>query len=197
MFQGPRADRDCPPCWRRVRRSATAPRETGARPERVRARRPGATPLAQTPKGGRGRARAGRGGAPGSAGRSAQITRDAAAALHVETPDAHQLASQAIASRANASLNYRAIASNKMRRFARRVAGRSAAWRWRRATRLLLTRSGPRQAGALSGGPARRRGILARDASNPYAIRTSLPWPPQRPHRRLTRLRRSAALTAL
>ncbi|MDD5303816.1 MAG: protein kinase [Elusimicrobia bacterium] len=112
--------------------------------------------------------------APGSAERSAAITRDAAAALRVKDyPTAHQLASQAIVlNAANAqALNFRAIASNRMHRYNDAAADASAALALAPGNGAALqTRSWAfAKQGNYQEALKDAEATLARDPSNPYA----------------------------
>jgi tetratricopeptide (TPR) repeat protein/tRNA A-37 threonylcarbamoyl transferase component Bud32 len=112
--------------------------------------------------------------APGSAERSASITRDAAAALRVKDyQTAHQLASQAIVLNAtNAqALNFRAIASNRMHRYNDAVTDASAALALAPGNApALQTRSWAfAKQGNYQEALKDAEETLTRDPSNPYA----------------------------
>ncbi len=112
--------------------------------------------------------------APGSAERSASITKDAAAALRVKDyPTAHQLASHAIElNAANAqALNFRAIASNRMHRYNDAVTDASAALALAPGNApALQTRSWAfAKQGLFQEALRDAEDTLARDPSNPYA----------------------------
>jgi tetratricopeptide (TPR) repeat protein/tRNA A-37 threonylcarbamoyl transferase component Bud32 len=111
---------------------------------------------------------------PGSAERSASITRDAAAALRVKDyPTAHDLASQAIVlNAANAqALNFRAIASNRMRRYSDAVTDASAALALAPGNApALQTRSWAfAKQGNYQEALKDAEATLARDPANPFA----------------------------
>ncbi len=111
---------------------------------------------------------------PGSAERSAAITKDAAAALRVrDYPTAHDLASQAIVlNAANAqALNFRAIASNRMRRYSDAVTDASAALALAPGNApALQTRSWAfAKQGNYQEALKDAEATLERDPSNPYA----------------------------
>ena len=111
---------------------------------------------------------------PGSVARSASITKEAAAALHVKDyPTAHSLATQAIELNAgNAqALNFRAIASNRMHRYNDAVSDASAALALAPGNGAALqTRSWAfAKQGLFQEALKDAEDTLARDPANPYA----------------------------